>query len=360
MASLNVDKIATLYLVLNQSPHIFKLMSSCNTGLWYAGRINDTLTEEIIAISKSETFESNNSASDRKLAFLMIESFQNIIRHGLNEDSNLPSRSTFGLTKTNGLYNIFSSNHILQANKQSISSSINNLNLLSMDELNEAYRKQLSSGFISAKGGAGLGLIELRRKSGNPLQYNLGERENDADFNLQVDYEPEADDAPHNSVESIDNNIVVKDYLHDEGIKLAFKGDFQTDLIAPVLTIFLRNLSSFTSDVSKAKTLYEAGTYILQNLINYAEENESYRKGIIFVKTDQSQVKIVTLNYLDPAHYDILSNEIGSSSDTASLKQRLIGSNLGVVNLDDYSLTVDSFKDGTDHIFSMEIIINLD
>jgi len=33
------------------------------------------------------------------------------------------------------------------------------------------YKKQLREGKISGKGGAGLGLIDITRKTGNPLDY---------------------------------------------------------------------------------------------------------------------------------------------------------------------------------------------
>jgi hypothetical protein len=41
----------------------------------------------------------------------------------------------------------------------------------SPDELKKMYKKQFREGKISGKGGAGFGLIDIARKTGNPLDY---------------------------------------------------------------------------------------------------------------------------------------------------------------------------------------------
>jgi len=237
--------------------------------------------------------------------------------------------------------------------------SINKLNSLSFEELNEAYREQLATGLMSAKGGAGLGLIEIRRKSGKLLQFSINEAGKFADFNLQIDYDADPENPSNYPIEAIEKNLIVKDLLHEKDIKLVFKGDFRPDLIAPVLKIFLGNLSSFTKDISEAKTLYEVGNFMLQNLIDYALDNEAWRKGLIYVKADRNQVQIVTMNYLDPAHYDKLTNEHTNSSERTLFKESLIGSSLISLGVDNTGLTVDSFKEDDDHIFCIKINIKL-
>jgi hypothetical protein len=45
------------------------------------------------------------------------------------------------------------------------------VNNATKDELNAMYKKQLKEGTISAKGGAGLGLIDIARKTDGKLEY---------------------------------------------------------------------------------------------------------------------------------------------------------------------------------------------
>ncbi|MCH8330800.1 MAG: hypothetical protein IH946_05385 [Bacteroidetes bacterium] len=57
-------------------------------------------------------------------------------------------------------------------------------------ELNDLYRNILKHGEISESGGAGLGLIEIARKSGQHIEFNFDEvDENVSYFSLQVTVE---------------------------------------------------------------------------------------------------------------------------------------------------------------------------
>ena len=56
---------------------------------------------------------------------------------------------------------------------QSLQSKIDKVNSLSKEELAVYYREVLSSNELSEKGGAGLGIIDLARKSGNKIAYEF-------------------------------------------------------------------------------------------------------------------------------------------------------------------------------------------
>ena len=50
---------------------------------------------------------------------------------------------------------------------------IDNINKLNKDDLNALYKKQIREGSLSEKGGAGLGLIDIARKTGRQLEYQF-------------------------------------------------------------------------------------------------------------------------------------------------------------------------------------------
>ena len=60
-----------------------------------------------------------------------------------------------------------------------VEEKINFVNKLSKGELKELYRKVLTNNQISDKGGAGLGFIDMRRKSGLDLIYDVEYFDND-------------------------------------------------------------------------------------------------------------------------------------------------------------------------------------
>jgi hypothetical protein len=47
------------------------------------------------------------------------------------------------------------------------------VNSLDKDELTELYKKQIKEGRLSEKGGAGLGFIDIKRKTGRNLEYHF-------------------------------------------------------------------------------------------------------------------------------------------------------------------------------------------
>ena len=56
---------------------------------------------------------------------------------------------------------------------EAVASNIDEVNAMSSEELKSKYRETLDHGQVSAKGGAGLGIIDIARKSGNKLEYDF-------------------------------------------------------------------------------------------------------------------------------------------------------------------------------------------
>jgi hypothetical protein len=64
---------------------------------------------------------------------------------------------------------------------------IDKINSLSKDELKDFYKFVLNNQTFSEKGGGGLGLIDMARKTGNKLEYQFSSFNPEFDFfNLNV------------------------------------------------------------------------------------------------------------------------------------------------------------------------------
>jgi len=50
---------------------------------------------------------------------------------------------------------------------------LENVNTLSKPDLDILYKKQLKEGSLSKKGGAGLGFIDIKRKTGKNLEFHF-------------------------------------------------------------------------------------------------------------------------------------------------------------------------------------------
>jgi hypothetical protein len=58
------------------------------------------------------------------------------------------------------------------------------VNSLDKEELTELYKKQIKEGRLSDKGGAGLGFIDIKRKTGRNLNYHFLPINEDTSFFL--------------------------------------------------------------------------------------------------------------------------------------------------------------------------------
>ena len=62
---------------------------------------------------------------------------------------------------------------ILNENIPALREMIDNINILDKDGLKELHKFKMRENAISEKGGAGLGFIDIARKTGNPLEYHF-------------------------------------------------------------------------------------------------------------------------------------------------------------------------------------------
>lgn len=62
---------------------------------------------------------------------------------------------------------------VAKKHKEPLEKSLITVNNATHDELKEMYKKQIKEGKLSEKGGAGLGLIDIARKTGETLNYQF-------------------------------------------------------------------------------------------------------------------------------------------------------------------------------------------
>ena len=70
-------------------------------------------------------------------------------------------------------YSITTGNYILSEREESFKERLERINSLTRDELKQMYKDVLNSDGRSDKGGGGLGMIDIARKTGNKLNYDF-------------------------------------------------------------------------------------------------------------------------------------------------------------------------------------------
>lgn len=151
----------------------------------FEGQITHQVMKVLTGLMEEQLEGMNEKRVLRRVYHVMVESLQNINRHAEtfeDEGGPCPSRGLVLVTRNENHYQITTGNIIGNGNIEEISMFLGRLNNMEPDALDELYRNQMRDGVMSAKGGAGLGFIDIRRKTGNPLDYDFISVDRDSSF----------------------------------------------------------------------------------------------------------------------------------------------------------------------------------
>lgn len=108
----------------------------------------------------------------KRMFSILIEGLQNIRLHG-GKDENDDQLAFLLVAKNKESYKILLGNIAEKEDRSTLKSYIGNINNHDEKELKSLYLKVLAEGYLSKKGGAGLGVITMRIKSSKTLNYRL-------------------------------------------------------------------------------------------------------------------------------------------------------------------------------------------
>lgn len=139
----------------------------------YEGDFSQEITKSVLAMTE-RNFDAENidSGIKRKVYNVMVESLQNICKHQMDQaDPNAKAASIFMIGHTETDYLVISGNALPDDKVQVVKEKLDHINSLDKEGLKQLYKETRLSGTISSVGGAGLGFIDMARKSGNSLEY---------------------------------------------------------------------------------------------------------------------------------------------------------------------------------------------
>jgi hypothetical protein len=158
---------------LNDIHDIYKTMTENRIILLYQGLFEPSMLKSVVAMTEKKLVDENIDESlRRKLFNVMVESLQNISKH--QQPSTDKDRNPFlMINRDETSYNIITGNFIVNDKISTVSEKIDFINSLNKEELKEHYKNARLNSIISDVGGAGLGFIDMVRKSGNQLEYKF-------------------------------------------------------------------------------------------------------------------------------------------------------------------------------------------
>lgn len=145
--------------------------------LSFKGEVTSGLLASILKLLECKIEESEEPIIiKRKITNIVVECLQNLFHHTEKFDnSSKISVNTvlFIVLKKVNEYTIITGNYILTKNVIILKNKLDLINSLDKLELKNIYRKTLTNGQISNKGGGGLGIIDIARRSGKELSYKF-------------------------------------------------------------------------------------------------------------------------------------------------------------------------------------------
>ena len=163
-------------------------MEESNILLSFKGEITSDLLTSILQImeSKLDNFE-EKAKTKKKVYHVLVECLQNLYHHvdeiAVVDDKTKWARTAiFMIGKDDNNYNIMTGNYILSHNIETLTKKMDKINALSVEELRVLYKEILSNDQYSEKGGGGLGLVDMARKTGQKLGYNFKKIDDEYSF----------------------------------------------------------------------------------------------------------------------------------------------------------------------------------
>lgn len=289
----------------------FKEMLDDTLSFIYQGHFDDAITDMMIDLSEFYITNSKFSKVRKKVSFLMVECFQNIIRHGDNSDVQIEDMPP-GLFMTRNIrdrHYIVSANLIDNKSIPSLRQKLDSVNTASPEELKQLYFEVLDSEGFSSKGGAGLGLIQMARKSKQKLDFDFV-KVNDQVSYFYLQLKMKSDEQSKQQELQLDNSKRIHSRTIDEDIFLIHKGNFTQAAIRPVIKMVENNMQLKDKGMNLQKSAFHIMVEVLQNISKHSYEDQGMHEGIFLMGYEDDKYVLSTGNYIDNNKIDALKDSL--------------------------------------------------
>ncbi len=155
---------------------LHSIMLQKNLILVYEGEFTQEITKSVLSMAERNMDSVGEESNIKRKVFnVMVECLQNICKHA-DEAPVTDSRNAaiFMIGKHDNEYIITSGNPIANDKIEPLSEKLALINSLDKEGLKALYKDIITKGGeLSEKGGAGLGFVDMARKSGQKLEYDF-------------------------------------------------------------------------------------------------------------------------------------------------------------------------------------------
>ncbi len=161
---------------LEYAYQLYQDLPTKEVNLVYVGGVTSEVTRNFTIMTEENLLRhAESSPVQRKVFNVMVETMQNISRHAdlVTQDPEEIRRGIIIISHSEEAYSIVTGNLIRSEKVGRVKGKLDSINAMTREELTAAYKKQIQEGTISESGGAGLGFIDVAKKSGNKIDYRF-------------------------------------------------------------------------------------------------------------------------------------------------------------------------------------------
>jgi len=156
-----------------------------NIILVYEGEFTQEITKSVLAMAERNMDSMGEESNIKRKVFnVMVECLQNVVKHSEESATKMNTNTAvFLLGKNEDSYIIGSGNPVSNESLLSLKEKLDKINNLDKEGLKQLYKDIIKSGSgLTEKGGAGLGFVDMARKSGHKLEYSFEEIDDKTSF----------------------------------------------------------------------------------------------------------------------------------------------------------------------------------
>lgn len=276
---------------------LFRQVKEGEFAFMYRGNITHGVSNSLLSLAEQNP--NDTLAIRKKVYYIMMEGLQNLTRHQLPIYP-LPAEQEefFALEKHGERYHITIGNLVKTEDVAFLKEKLEHINGLNRNELKDYAMGILADGALSKKGGAGLGLIEMARRSGNRLTFDFHWIDDEHSYfylNTRIGGETNNTDL----LISHEAEMPEMRYLHknanENSILLGFRGDFNQEVLLNLLSI----IEASVGKSSVLNKLIGIMVEMLQNIVKHGEgENAIGKPGLFYVGVTEQSFVLTAGNYI--------------------------------------------------------------
>lgn len=262
------------------------------------GNFNASITDNILFLTEGNLLGLDNPKVAKKVYYLMVEGLQNITRHQYyTHFGEAYEGGLFIINRREKAYSITYGNWVSEDVRALLEEKLQVIVTMDTAMLKEYYLEILSNSGFSSKGGAGLGLVDMARKSSGKLSYHFEPVGNGYFYylNLVISIDAEVSiNGDHH--EYLRDAIALHHEMVSANALILFKGLLNEDNVNHLST----QIDTTVSDDPDNQGMGIVMTELLRNVAKHAYNrfNQSGKPGVFMLQRVSTGYCMLSGNYI--------------------------------------------------------------